>query len=97
MQLCYFLFSRKIKPLIKPLFEIKVFWPTTTNLLLKFFSPHFGRRGASHDASKSAGSKTNDKSSDNDNMTAEFYKNVYQKTYPPNDFRLRILGNKKAL
>ena len=28
-------------------------------------------------------------------MTAEFYKNVYQKTYLPNDFRLRILGNKK--
>ena len=30
-------------------------------------------------------------------MTAEFYKNVYQKTYLPNDFRLRILGNNKVL
>ena len=30
-------------------------------------------------------------------MTAEFYKNVYQQTYLPNDFRLRILGNKKVL
>ena len=30
-------------------------------------------------------------------MTAEFYKNVYQKTYFPNDFRLRILGNNKVL
>ena len=30
-------------------------------------------------------------------MTAEFYKNIYQKTYLPNDFRLRILGNNKVL
>ena len=30
-------------------------------------------------------------------MTVEFYKSVYQKTYLPNDFRLRILGNKKLL
>ena len=27
-------------------------------------------------------------------MTAQFYKNVYQKTYLPNNFRFRILGNK---
>ena len=30
-------------------------------------------------------------------MTAEYYKNVYQKTYLLNDYRLRILGNKKVL
>ena len=30
-------------------------------------------------------------------MTEEFYKNVYQKTYLPNDFRFRILGNMKLL
>ena len=30
-------------------------------------------------------------------MTSEFYENVYEKTYLPNDFRLRILGNKKVL
>ena len=30
-------------------------------------------------------------------MTAEFYKNVYQKTYLPNDFRIRILEKKKVL
>ena len=29
-------------------------------------------------------------------MTAEFYKNVYQKTFLPNDFNLRILGNKNV-
>ena len=29
-------------------------------------------------------------------MTPEFYKNVYQKTYP-NDLRLDILENKKVL
>ena len=33
------------------------------------------------DITKSAGSQTNNKSSDNDSMIAEFYKNVYQKTY----------------
>ena len=30
-------------------------------------------------------------------MTAELYKNVYQKTYLSNDLRLRILENKKVL
>ena len=38
-----------------------------------------------HDITKSAGSQTNNKSSDQDSITAEFYKNV------------RILGNKKVL
>ena len=28
-------------------------------------------------------------------MIAEFYKNIYQKTYLPNDCRLRISENKK--
>ena len=107
MQLCNFLFSPKIPciylfPKINPLlmqhlFETKIFWSTTTDFLLKLFSPHFGRRGACHDVTKSAGSQTNNKSSDNDNMTVEFYKKVYQKTYLPNNFRLRILGNKKLL
>ena len=30
-------------------------------------------------------------------MTAEFYKKVDQNTYLPNEFRRRILGNKKVL
>ena len=68
------------------------------DFLVKFSSlPHFGRRGACHDITKSADSQTNNKSSGNDSMTAEFYKNVYQKTYLPKDFRLRITGNKKVL
>ena len=33
---------------------------------------------------------------DNESMTAEFF-NAYQKTYHLNNFRLRILGNKKVL
>ena len=73
------------------LFEIKIFWPTTTYLLLKFFSPHFGRRGAWHDITKSAGSQTINKSLDNESMTADFYKDIYQKTYLSNNFRFRIL------
>ena len=107
MQSCNFLFSPKIpcifplpkinSLLIQHLFEIKIFWPITTDFLLKLFPPHFGRRGASHDITKSAGFQTNNKSSDNDSITVEFYKNVYQKTYLPNSFRIRILGNKKVL
>ena len=37
------------------------------------------------------------KISDNGSMPAEFYKNVYQRTHLPNDFTVRILGNKKVL
>ena len=70
---------------------------TTTDFLLKFFSPHFGKWSACLDITKSAGSQTNKKSLDNDSMTAEIYKNFYQQTYLPNNFRLRILGNKKVL
>ena len=47
-----------------------------------------------HDITKSTGFETNNKSSEHDNVTAEFCKNVYQKIYF-NDFRLKILGNKK--
>ena len=57
------------------------------------FLPHFGRQGVCHDINKSADSQTNKFFSDNDCMTAEFYKNVYQ----TNNFRLRILRNKKTL
>ena len=46
---------------------------------------------------KSAGSQKNNKSSDNDSMTAEYYKNVYQKASFTNYFKLTILGNKKVL
>ena len=49
-----------------------------------------------HDITTSAGSQTNNKSSNHDSITAEFCKNFYQKTYL-NDFRLGILGNKKEL
>ena len=45
----------------------KVFYPPPS-------SPHFGRWGACHDITKSAGSQTNSKSSNNDSMTAESYK-----------------------
>ena len=58
--------------------------------------PHFGRWCVCHEINISAGSQTNIKSSDNDSMTAEFYETVYQKTYLPNNFRLKILGNKKV-
>ena len=37
------------------------------------------------------------KNSGNCSMPAEFYKNVYQRTHLPNDFTVRILGNKKVL
>ena len=67
------------------------------SFILKFFSPHLGKWGACQDITKSVGSQTNNKSSDNDSMTAEICKNVYQQTYLPNDFRFRILGNKKVL
>ena len=45
-----------------------------------------------HDISKSADSQTKKNFSDNDCMTTEFYKNVYEM----NNFRLRILQNKKV-
>ena len=57
-------------------------------------TPHFGRRGACHDITRSADSQINIKSSNNDRVTVEFYKNVHQKTYLPNKFRLWIFGNK---
>ena len=71
------------------------------DFLLRFFSDfprsHFGRRGACYDITKSAGSQTNKKPSDNDSMTAEFYKNVYQMNYLQNNFRMGILRNNKVL
>ena len=63
----------------------------------KIFVPQFWRQGACHDVTKSAGSQTNEKISENDSVIAEFYKNIYQKTYLPNDSRLRISVNKKVL
>ena len=65
--------------------------------LLKFLSLRFGKFGACQDITKSAGSQASNKSSDNDSKTDESFKNIYQQTYLPNDFRLRILGNKKVL
>ena len=71
------------------------------DFLLTFFSDfphsHFGRRGVCYDITKSAGSQTNKKPSDNDNITAEFYKNVYQMNYLQNNFRMGILRKKKVL
>ena len=57
------------------------------------FFPHFGKHGVCHDITKSADSQTNKCFSDNDCVTAEFYRNVYQ----TNNSRLRILRNKKTL
>ena len=56
------------------------------------FLPYFGKHSACHDITKSADSQINKKISDNDCMAAEFYKKIYQS----NDFRLRILGNKRV-
>ena len=44
----------------------------------KILLPPFWKWGACQDITRSAGSQTNSKSSDNDSMTAEFYKNFYQ-------------------
>ena len=49
-----------------------------------------------HNIARSAGSQANNISPKYDSMTAEFCKSFYHKTYL-NDFRLGILGNKKAL
>ena len=78
--------------------EIKLIWPNKTGVLLNFSFPHIGRRSGHKitKITKSGGSQTNKKSSDHSSMTAEFYKNVYQKTFLPNDFNLRILGNKNV-
>ena len=59
--------------------------------------PPFWKTGCTcHEITKSAVSETNNKSSDHGGITAEVYNNVYQKTYL-NDFRLRILEDKKVL
>ena len=76
-----------------PLPEGPIAWQKRGGVFEGVFSSHFGRQGACHDITKSADSQTNKKFSDNDCMTAKFYKNLYQR----NDFRLRNLGNKKAL
>ena len=102
MQLYNVLFSRKIhcttsKKLTRPIIEFSLkskFLPNITDILLIFFSHHFGRLGAWHDITSSAGSQINNKFSDNDSMAEEFYKK-YKNTYVTNNFRLRILGNKK--
>ena len=78
---------------------IKIFWPTTRFFTKIFLTPlcdHFGRWNPCHDISKSAGSQRNDKPSDNDSMTADSME-TFIKNYLPNNFRLRILGNKKVL
>ena len=61
-------------PIIQPSFEIKIYLTTTRFFIPPPSSPHFGRWGACHDITKSAGSQTNSKSSNNDSMTAESYK-----------------------
>ena len=105
---CNFLFSPKnpcnpFKKLtcsiIQPLFKIKISWPTTGFFTKLFLAPsldHFGRWLTCHYITKSAVSQTNNKSSDNDSMTVEFYKNVYL-DLSPKQFQMRILGDKKIL
>ena len=56
------------------------------------FLPHSERQDGYYDIIKPAGFETNKNFSDNDCMAAEFYKNVYLR----NNFRHRILGNKKV-
>ena len=55
-----------------------------------FSLPHFGRQGACHDITKSADSQTNI------NFFSKWLYNCRNSTKKPNDFRLRILGNKKV-
>ena len=55
-----------------------------------FSLPHFGRQGACHDITKSADSQTNI------NFFSKWLHNCRNSTKNPNDFRLRILGNKKV-
>ena len=99
--LCNFLYSPMIPctlskqlahAVIQLFSEIKIFWPTTKNFLLKFL-----KAGYMPWNYQSAGSPTN---KNFQNMTAWLYnseQNVYQKIYLPNDFRLRIFGRKKIL
>ena len=103
LQLSNFLFFPKIpctlfknlrRPTIQPLFEIKTFWPTT-RLFTK--SSSFWKTLCMPWHTNQLAPKKIKWSSDDDRMTAEFYKNVYQRTYLPNNFRLRILRNKKVL
>ena len=54
---------------------------------------YFWRQSACHDITRWAVSQTSKIFSENDCMTAEFYKNIYQ----ANNFRLKILGNKRVL
>ena len=49
-----------------------------------------------HDIARSAGFPTNNKSSKHDSMTAEFCKNIYQKTYL-NDFRNLDLRKQESI
>ena len=56
------------------------------------FLPPFARQGACHDITNSAESQTNTFFPDNDCITEEFNKTVYQ----TNNFKRRTLGNKKV-
>ena len=71
-------------------------FPDTPDVFRKFLSPHFGGRGICQKVTKSVGFQRNNKSSGNGSLTAEFYKHFYRKELS-NDFRLRILRNKKIL
>ena len=74
----------------------KIFWPATTDFLLKFSSPILedGVQMSWH--YQMSWLPTNNKSSKHDSMIAEFCKNFFKKTCL-NNFRIRILGNKKVL
>ena len=100
LQLCNFLFSPKIP--CNPPHNTTPLWNQFLTIhcrfFTKFFLPLVWMTGCMPwHCHISWLPKRNNKSSDNDSRTAEFYKNVYQKTYLPNDFRLRILGNNKVL
>ena len=82
--------------IIQPLSEIKIFRPTSADFSLKFLSPNFEDRVHAMTLPNQLALKQIKKSSENDSMIAEFYKNIYQKTYLPNDCRLRISENKKV-
>ena len=100
MQLRNFLFSLKVlcTPFKKltpdnttPLWN-QNFLTHRIRFFMKTFLPPFRKMGACHNITKSADSQTNNKSSDNNNITAEFYK-TFIKPLSPNDFGLRKQEN----
>ena len=80
------LFEKLTSPIMEPLFESNFFDPTTADFLLKFSALsgkifHSSLEDKVHAMTfYLAGFQTNNKSSDNNSMTSEICKNIYQRT-----------------